>query len=218
MMFSIGDEKERDMKRKLIIFTAAMLLLQLGSSLWAVTTTAYEAEMAVKGWLRIDPQPLGAALGPYVRRIDTFANEYGEPVYYIVYLEPSGFVIVSADDLVEPIIGFAEEGVYDSSPGSPFGRLVTNDLNRRVEAIRNTYGLLSQSAQTTVTNTQMKWNYFMSLAEASESEISLMAVEPETVSDVRVAPLVKSIWGQVDACGFDCYNYYTPNKYPCGCT
>jgi hypothetical protein len=99
------------MKRKIIILAAVMLLLQLCGNLWALTTTAYEAEMAVKGWLKLDPQPLGAALGEDEIRVETSVNEYGEPVYYIVYLKPSGFVIVSGDDLVEPIIGFSEEGV-----------------------------------------------------------------------------------------------------------
>jgi len=208
---------EKDMKRKMIFLTAVILLLQLCSSLWALTTTAYEAEMAVKGWLKIDPQPLGAALGRDVIRVKTFADEYGEPVYHIVYLEPSGFVIVSADDLVEPIIGFAEEGTYNPSPDSPFGTLVTKDLNSRMAAVRNTVGLLAVNPQPTVTNTQMKWNFFMSLADVSEGDFNLMALEPDAISDVRVAPLVSAIWGQRDACGYDCYNYYTPNNYPCGC-
>jgi hypothetical protein len=205
------------MKHKTIIITGVILLLHLCGSLQALTTNAYEAEMMVKGWLRIDSQPLGASLGREVIRVETFSNEYNEPVYYIVYLEPSGFVIVPADDLVEPIIGFSEEGIYDPSPDSPFGVLVTNDLNRRVEAVRNTFSLMSLSSQTTITDTQMKWNYYISLGEPSEGGFGLMAVEPETVSDVRVARLLKSKWGQTYACGFDCYNYYTPNNYPCGC-
>jgi len=205
------------MKRKMIILMAVIILLQLCSSLWAVTTTAHEAEMVVKGWLKLDPKPLGAALGQEVIRVETFADEYGEPIYYIVYLEPSGFVIVSADDLVEPIIGFTEEGVYDPSLDSPFGALVTNDLNGRMAVVRSTFNPLLMTTQTAITNSQLKWNYFMSIAEASKGDFGLMAVEPETVSDVRVAPLVTAIWGQRDACGYDCYNYYTPNKYPSGC-
>jgi hypothetical protein len=205
------------MKRKMIFLTAVILLLQLCSSLWAVTTTAYEAEMAVKGWLKLDPKPLGAALGREVIRVETFADEHGEPIYYIVYLEPSGFVIVSADDLVEPIIGFAEEGTYNPSPDSPFGTLVTNDLNSRMAVVRNTFSPLTITSQATATETQMKWNLFMSLADVSESEFSLMALEPDAITDVRVAPLVSAIWSQRDACGYDCYNYYTPNNYPCGC-
>jgi len=144
------------MKRKMIILMAVMILLQLCSSLWAMTTTAYEAEMAVKGWLKLDPKPLGAALGQDVIRVETFTNEYDEPIYYIVYLEPSGFVIVSADDLVEPIIGFTEEGTYEPSSDSPFKTLVTNDLNGRMAAVRSTFRPLSINSQPTVTNTQMK--------------------------------------------------------------
>jgi len=55
-----GDEK---MRRKSFILTAVLVLLQLCSSLWALPTTAYEAEMAVAGWLKADPQPLDTALG-----------------------------------------------------------------------------------------------------------------------------------------------------------
>ena len=205
------------MKRKMIVLTAVMLLLQLCSSLRAITTTAYEAEMVVKGWLKIDPQPLGSALGREVIRVETFTDEYGEPIYYIVYLEPSGFVIVSADDLVEPIIGFAEEGTYDSSPDSPFGALVTKDLKGRIAAARDSFNPMLMTTQTSITTSQMKWNYLLSLAEVSEGEFGLLAVDPETVSDICVAPLISAIWGQSDACGRDCFNMYTPNKYPCGC-
>ena len=37
------------------------------------------------------------------------------------------------------------------------------------------------------------------------------------MSDVRVAPLLQSKWGQGDAAGGYCYNYYTPNHYAAGC-
>jgi hypothetical protein len=204
-------EGEENMKRNMIILTAVMILLQLCSSLRAMTTTAQEAEMAVKGWLKLDPQPLGAALGQEVTMVETFTDEYGEPIYYIVNLEPSGFVIVSADDLVEPIIGFTEEGTYNTSPESPFGTLVTKNLKGQMAAVRSTFGPL---AINTVTNTQMKWNYFLSLAEG---DYSLMAVEPDTVTDICVAPLISAIWGQGQACGRDCFNMYTPNNLYCGC-
>jgi len=68
------------MKRKSIILTAVLVLLQLCSSLWALPTTAYEAGMAVVGWLKGNPQPLDTALAPEVMRIETFTNNYGEPV------------------------------------------------------------------------------------------------------------------------------------------
>ena len=54
----------------------------------------------------------------------------------MVYLNPAGFVIVSADDMVEPIIGFLPEGQYDPSPDNPLGAMVSQDLPGRVLAAR----------------------------------------------------------------------------------
>jgi len=145
------------MKREIIIFTAVFFLLQLCSGLWALPTTAYEAEMAVAGWLKVDPQPLEMTLGRQVRQVQTFTDDYGEPVYYIVYLEPSGFVIVSADDMVEPIIGFADDGSYDPSFENPLGALVTNDLNGRMAAVHRTFSLQAMVGKVPFTDTQRKW-------------------------------------------------------------
>ena len=38
-----------------------------------------------------------------------------------------------------------------------------------------------------------------------------------SVSDVRVSPLIASRWSQEAAVWQNCYNYYTPHHYPCGC-
>ncbi len=38
-----------------------------------------------------------------------------------------------------------------------------------------------------------------------------------SVSDVWVAPLVGSAWGQSSESGNLCYNYFTPNNWPSGC-
>jgi len=130
-------------------------------------------------------------------------------------LEPSGFVIVSADDLVEPIIGFADDGTYEPSPENPLGALVTNDLNGRMAAVHRTFRLQAIVGEAPFTDTQKKWSFFISLAETSEGGFSLMW--RPSIPDVRVAPLVRSKWGQQQACVSDCYNYYTPNNHPCGC-
>jgi hypothetical protein len=41
-----------------------------------------------------------------------------------------------------------------------------------------------------------------------------------SISDIRVPPLIRSKWGQTFCCtnpALDCFNYYTPEKYPSGC-
>jgi parallel beta-helix repeat protein len=212
------------MKRPSITLAATLIVLQLYSSLWALPTTEYDAEMVVTGWLKADPQPLGMLLGRSVENVETFTDNHGEPVYYIVYLYPSGFAIVSANDSVEPIIGFANSSRYDPSPESPLGALVTKDLNGRMSAVRDTFRPLSMSPNAAFTRVRQKWSYFISLAETQEGEFELMGQEPicnDNPSDVRVAPLIRSKWDQKlivyetqSSLGPACYNYYTPQILP----
>jgi hypothetical protein len=81
--------------KHLLTFTAVIFVtLILCDTLLALSTTADDAEKVVTGWLKADPRPLDQTLGRQVQRVETFTNDNGEPVYYIVYLDPSGFVIV----------------------------------------------------------------------------------------------------------------------------
>lgn len=171
--------------------------------------------MVVTGWLSANPRPLNTPLGQQVARIETFTNEKGESIYHIVYLQPCGFVIVSADDLVEPIIGFVAEGVFDCSAENPLGALVSSDLNQRVTAVRATGSLQIMAGPQERAEIQHKWQHFISLGSSSTDDVGIAGVA--SISDVRVSPLLKSRWGQRNVCGSSCYNYYTPEDYPCGC-
>jgi hypothetical protein len=202
------------MGRKSIVSVAFLVTLLLCSGLRARPTTADEAAMAAAGWLRADPQPLGTTLGRRVMNVETFTDG-GGPAYYVVYLQPSGFVIVSADDLVEPIIGFAGDGTYDPSFRNPLGVLVTNDLSGRIAAVRGTFNLQMEVEPDRAGSPRSKWRQLIDLAESSEGEFELMGLTYP--GDIRVIPLVQSEWGQATACGQYCYNYYSPSHYPAGC-
>lgn len=193
-----------------------MLLLQIFcSQLWARPATVQEAEKAVTGWLKTDARPLGTTIGHIITQVETFTDETGEPAYYIVYLRPTGFVIVSADNLVEPIIGFADDGTFDDSIQNPLGVLVTQDMKSRLAEVRDGQSQQSGIRAFTISESQSKWGRYISLAETSGGRISAFGLY--SISDLRVAPLIKSKWAQLDVCNRFCYNYYTPNNYPCGC-
>lgn len=130
----------------LIILVSLALLLLRPTNLWATPMSSVQAEKAVRGWLKLDPNPLQTPLGNQVGQVDVFGDDNGEAIYYVIYLQPAGFVIVPADDLVEPIIAFADDGIFDPSPDNPLGALVSRDLPGRVAAARTFQAAASRSS------------------------------------------------------------------------
>jgi hypothetical protein len=169
--------------------------------------------------------PLVASPGTLIKEVRTYFHQ-DTPVYYVVYLNPAGFVIVPADDLVEPIIGFLPAGQYNPSADNPLGAMVSQDLPGRVLDARQkekqvqTEGL--QLAPTEVyVAAQRKWGWLSNPAATGENlEFAL----PTPPSDERVPPLSGSTWDQSLVGGSACYNYYTPpnaagsaSNYVSGC-
>jgi len=208
--------KEEDIDRRSKVFVIVLLLHLSCGALWARSITVHQAEKAVSGWLRADVRPLQTNLGQRPRGVQTFADQAGEPIYYVVHLEPCGFVIVSADDDVEPIIAFSDGGNYDPSVENPLGALVTGDMNARMAAVRARRSQRTRPERPQTSGPREKWNKLMDLADASEGGFSTMSLAT-TPADVRVEPLLQTQWGQQDVCGNLCYNFFTPGSYRTGC-
>jgi hypothetical protein len=178
-----------------------------------------DAEKMVKGWLKTDPKPLNAKLGGQIAETAIYNGQDGKPAYYIVYLNPSGFMIVPADDLVEPVIGFVTgDAFYDPSLENPLGALVSQDVPGRVAAAKKLHKELETGKEITgkAINAQKKWEKL----KKGDVDDLIVPMGLTGVSDVRVSPLVQTKWGQDYVCNgtLTCYNYYTPNNYYCGCT
>lgn len=176
-----------------------------------------QARSAVNGWLKGDHRPLNAAMGQAIRSAATINDAKGALLGYVVYLDPSGFVIVAADDLVEPVIAFAPDGAFDPSSENPLGALVARDLPGRMAMVK---GVQAAAAQGVVAAARDKWTRLLALDQGAD----VGALGLASVSDVRVAPLTQTLWNQKLSNGNACYNYYTPpnaagdvNNYYCGC-
>ena len=173
-----------------------------------------DASKVVRGWLKqTQGKHLDVPLGQAIRKVDTFADSNGDPIYHIVYLESSGFVIVPGEDEIEPIIGFVLEGEYDPSLDNPLGALVTQDLSLRIAEVHKGNGNIRRN-DNVFKDHQSKWYYLESCNAVGDSSEKLQLT---TISDIRVMPLVQSRWNQNDECSADCYDIYTPNHFPCGC-
>jgi hypothetical protein len=208
------------MRRARLILVALLCslgyLLALSPAAWAAATTSGDAQAVVTAWVKKNNLPLGTALGAQVRRVEIFKDDVSDPLYYVVYLNPRGYVIVPADDCVEPILAFAPSGKYDPADTNPLGALVSRDIKRRMKYARSKVVEARQqgrefAAAGSLAVAQRKWTSFRNMAQGREAGVA-------SVSDVRVGPLVASSWDQMDVGGTPCYNFYTPGpNYPTGC-
>jgi hypothetical protein len=200
---------------KMLAAVVAFLLLSARAA-WGDPTTPQRAEAAVLKWLEADPRPLGAPLARRVGNVRTFNDGKGSPLYHVVELAPSGFVIVAGDDLVEPIIAFSASGRYDPSTANALGALVSRDLPSRVGSARAIGAAGQAGAPQLLANPRLqarrrKWEFTQPMtAQGAGMRLG-------SVSDVRVDPLVQSRWSQGSVGSAYCYNTYTPNHYVCGC-
>jgi len=189
-----------------------------GGPLWAAPASDRQAENMVRGWLTLDAAPLGRPLPQEIERVQTFRDDQGEPIYHVVYLGHSGFVIVAGDDEVEPVIAFCGAETYDPSPAKPLGALIDRDLPRRVAAVRASQATRFATGQQNRSAARAKWQHLSSYtADPLPEDPGRTKSGLLTVSEEWVAPLLQSRWGQGDVGAGYCYNYYTPNHYVCGC-
>jgi hypothetical protein len=180
------------------------------NSIFAATVSEKQAEQVVKGWLNLDNQPLKEMMNINISKVDSYHNANKEVLFYVVSLENGGYVITSADDLIEPIVAFSEEGAFDSSANNPLWSLINADMGGRLDFIKDT---LVANQVNDLNVSQNRWQ--MLLLAADKTEISKKSLS--SISDVRVAPLVQSKWNQDTVDGMNTYNYYTPSNSVCGC-
>lgn len=213
---------------RILVLFFLFVLVSFVETVWSAPVTEKQVQQVVSNWLSREKAPLGAAINKTLREITPYTDADGNVVYFIVFLEPKGIVIVSGDDLVEPIIGFVVDAVsYDPSDTNPLGALVNKDLSGRVQAIREQEKkALVQGGKTMDTpllTARAKWKSL----EGSAGQNIMIEKQLTAISDIRIPPLVQSKWSQTDSggswingewVGARCYNYYTPNNYPCGCT
>ncbi len=208
-----------NLSKRVVVLSCCLfsLVLFLPGVVFSTPTSGEQAERVVQNWLAAEQRPLDEYLGASVSRVETFRDDNNQPLYHIVYLEPDGFVIISGDDLVEPIVGFAASGDYDPSSDNPLGALVTQDIPGRVQQARAVQGQGTGGGMEYLSVNfhvaKEKWDLYDHDPYDNTQEYGMVSI-----SDVRVAPFLTTFWDQeTESGGNQCYNLYTPNNYPSGC-
>lgn len=203
---------------------AAIFLLLFTPALRADPKTARDARSVASAWLSAAGKPLGAELAGAIKDVRAYRHGGEDNLYYVVSLDPEGFVIVSADDLVEPIIAFSDEGEFDPSPENALYSLANRDIRSRIDAVRVKKDAAKRkgvafSPEGASKAARGKWSALLTPRPQNEAWTALTGI-----SDPRVDRFMFSKWSQTNECTIPCYNYYTPpnapgtsTNYPCGC-
>ena len=119
----------------------------------------------------------------------------------------------------------SDTGAWDPGEENPLRTFLMADLTVRREAICRrqalSYGVRSESVPSGGRSAEEKWE---ALLRAPAAAIRKRAIpESSPLADIRVPPLIQSRWGQsnwrdpVTQKLCPTFNYYTPNRYLCGC-
>lgn len=215
-----------EMTKYLKLIVAVMATGMVRFTTQATPVTAEQAARAAKNWI-CGGRSLDRRLGREVESAEAVTAANGA-AFHVVKVKDGGFVVMSADTTIDPVIAFSSSGELRNDPRNPLWTLLTGDLAARAKArsAKLLSAATSSSAKSVVlTGPEARWAELLGESGAGQGRILLSASTGETtLSDVRVDALVKSAWSQEDYRNFGatgesnyCYNYYTPGHWPCGC-
>jgi hypothetical protein len=200
---------------------SAALLLAAGWPATRAGAAPVSAEQALEtayAWANLSPQAMHEAHGQLAGTVTAIEDTLGQTDFYAVDLKPAGYVVISADDTVEPIVAFSTTDTFQAVPGHPLYDMLRTDLPARIA-----------QARALRAGRHPKWGALRAIASRPLVLAPLTAngnggSSISNISDVRVAPLLKSKWDQLTAYNQPVYNYYTPpfsagnvNNYYSGC-
>ena len=201
---------------KSLTFAIAALTCVCGS-VWAAPIGSNDVARAMGNW-RHRHGTLGAKMGMTVRDVRKVTN--GEKAVYIVRFEGGGHLIAPTDTNIRPVIMFSDGGDFDPDPNNPAWDLIGGSRKLVKSAAPNSGDDSDEEADESPSAAKNRAEWAELLDDKSDNAPDFSEYN---VDEVRVAPLVTTMWSQtVSRDGHwygtkPCFNYYTPSNYYCGC-
>ncbi|MCB1772774.1 MAG: C10 family peptidase [Gammaproteobacteria bacterium] len=237
------NDKAARFTRKILVAASLWLLLAIPTACLAVLTDEQLALDVAEGWLDERNARLGEQFTRNITSVDGHVDESGDPLYFVVNLAPEGFILLSPDDEIEPIIAFSADGQYVDNTDNPLTTLIREDMKERK---RQSHDQLFHQYQTATLKKKLsqrkgksreRWNKYVSRAvdkrqrglrkrnapaEETLAESSEQLFDASSISDVVVEPFLQARWNQLTSYDssfglYNLYNTYTPNNYYSGC-
>ncbi|MBN2131156.1 MAG: C10 family peptidase, partial [Sedimentisphaerales bacterium] len=204
----------------------ALVLLAVGASriAHAVPVQQDDALRAAGGWVALSGRPLGEALGIPLGKAVRSLDETGRALFYHVPLRGGGFIILSTDDRLPPVVAFSATGEFVDDPEHPPAAVLRAGTARRLgfldpprQDANVALGTVAPNGDALKRREAEARGAWRRLLDAAGESAPVHILGLAWVSDLRVAPIMQTAWSQSMANGQNTYNYYTPNNYPAGC-
>ncbi len=120
-------------------------------------------------------RPTGEADGHTASEIMPVLDEgTGEPLAYVVRLEPEGFVILAGDTSISPVLAFSFEGDFPmvDSPDNPFLQMIKSGVRAKLMG-------LSVQSQAEQNENEDKWLFLQADSEGGEGGVYAMGATTE---------------------------------------
>ncbi len=125
---------------------------------------------------------------------------------FVAELFPRGFVIVSPDDEITPVLGFSTESNFNFSETQEdfYLYFLKSDVKLRLKMLEE------KTARPEIVERNKK-EWLSLLDDKVQKE-----VQTKDVKEI-FGPFLNSTWGQAYVNGEAVFNYYTPHNWPAGC-
>ncbi|MBN2030413.1 C10 family peptidase, partial [bacterium] len=179
----------------------------------ATAVTPEQAREAALDWLNGRPNFIRDQYTATPEMVQIKDRESTRTIAYVMQLEPRGYIVITPDNELNPIIAYSENSRFDTteSPDNMLLHLLRSDITERLQA-------LEAGAVAPIYRTQSRILW--------ESTVGLNKSAPQQVQwAVEYGPFLSSQWSQSTDGGTNAtFNYYTPlgpdgssGNYVCGC-
>lgn len=189
-----------------------------------------EAREAVVGWATLG-DALQGEFEPQISGVATCEGEDGLGKFHVVSFADGGFAVTSGDTETTPILAYSDDGVFEASDDNPLWVMLRKDTALRARqagrssnpAANLVYAANPAPASSAAADAWARLREAGAAEAAKAGEPAMQYAAAPTkkktadISEIRVAPLCKTLWNQLNVNGIPCYNYYTPSNYYCGC-
>ncbi|MDO8588457.1 MAG: C10 family peptidase [Armatimonadota bacterium] len=195
----------RTPSRMLTLLTCLLLLPTYGTAGPVDSDAAFNV---TRNWLANNPAPMRAEAGAAAWTpgdVRPFEDADGGLLAHVVDLNPRGFVVVPADDVIEPILCFGTETDFSEPFGPP--EALSDMLQRDIPHRLANRDKLSPECRGKVAR---RWSRLRDDAASARTSYA------STVTPA-VEPFIQDTWGQGDKVAPYTYELYSPSHYFTGC-